>query len=209
MRARDRPEQLPVSGFLPPSPLRESKDHELGSVLSVKTGNLRLGAKSNSTLVCRMEIHPTILLVEDDEDDVILIARSIQKARLLNPLQIVRDGEEAIDYLAGEGVFADRTKYPLPFLVLLDLHMPKQNGFNVLSWMRRRPDLRRLKVAVLTSSSDEHDYAQAMKLGANSYFRKPGSLEEFVHLMLRIQGHWVLLDNPEAADTPETTACLR
>jgi CheY-like chemotaxis protein len=154
-----------------------------------------------------MEQHPTILLAEDDEDDVVLIRRAVEKARLLNPLQIVRDGEEALEYLAGEGRFADRTSYPLPFLLLLDLHMPKQNGFDVLCWIRQRPELRRMKIAVLTSSSDEHDYAKAMQLGANSYFRKPGSLEEFVHLMLRIHGHWVLLDNSGAADVPSEMAC--
>jgi CheY-like chemotaxis protein len=145
---------------------------------------------------------PTILLAEDDEDDVMLIRRAVNKARLLNPLQVVRDGEEAIQYLGGDGPFRDRTQYPLPFLFLLDLHMPKQNGFDVLRWLRRHPELQCVKVAVLTSSSDEHDCAEAMQLGAHSYFRKPGSLEEFVHLMLRLHAHWVLLDNLEPAEPP-------
>ena len=147
-----------------------------------------------------MEIHPTILLVEDDEDDVLLIRRAFQKARLLNPLQVVRDGEEALEYLAGKGRYHDRRLYPLPFLLLLDLHMPKLNGFDVLSWIRQRPELRRMKVAVLTSSSNEHDFSKAMDLGAHSYFVKPGSLEEFVHLMLRLQGHWILVDSEESLD---------
>ena len=149
-----------------------------------------------------METRPTILLAEDDDDDILLIQRAIWKARLLNPLQVVRDGEEALDYLGGAGQYADRSKYPVPFLLLLDLHMPKQNGFDVLRWLRQRPELARMKVAVLTSSSDAHDFNRAMELGAHSYFTKPGSLEEFVHLMLRIHGHWVLLDSPdEAKDT--------
>jgi CheY-like chemotaxis protein len=154
-----------------------------------------------------MENRPTILLAEDDEDDVVLIRRAVHKARLLNPLQVVRDGEEALQYLAGEGPFGDREKHPQPFLLLLDLHMPKVNGFEVLRWIRKRPDLQRLKVAVLTSSSDEHDYVKAMQLGAHSYFVKPGGLDEFVRLMLRLHGHWVLLDSPDPADTPTEMAC--
>jgi CheY-like chemotaxis protein len=154
-----------------------------------------------------MEILPTILLAEDDEDDIVLIQRAMQKARLLNPLRVVRDGEEALNYLAGESRYANRQKYPIPFLLLLDLHMPKQNGFDVLCWIRNRPELRRMKVAVLTSSSDEHDYSTAMQLGAHSYFNKPGCLEEFGHLMLRIHGHWVLLDSSESVEPEPEMAC--
>jgi CheY-like chemotaxis protein len=150
-----------------------------------------------------METRPTILIAEDDEDDLLLIQRAIKRARLLNPVQVVRDGEEALAYLGGEGPFADRVQHPVPFLMLLDLHMPKQNGFDVLRWVQRRPELARMKIAILTSSSDEHDYNKAMQLGAHSYFIKPGSLEEFVHLMLRIQGHWLLVDGP--GDKHETT----
>jgi CheY-like chemotaxis protein len=141
-----------------------------------------------------MRLFPSILLADDDEDDLFLIQRAIQSARLLNPVQVVRDGEEAINYLAGEGRYGNREEFPLPFLLLLDLHMPKQNGFDVLRWMRNRPELGEIKVAVLTSSSHERDYLQAMELGANSYFCKPGSLNEFVQLMLRLQGHWLLLE---------------
>ena len=144
-----------------------------------------------------MPRHPTILIADDDIDDLLLIERSIQKARLVNPIQVVRDGEQAIQYLAGAGPFADRQKYPLPFLLLLDLHMPRQNGFDVLAWVSNQPHLRGMKVAVLTASSDERNYTRAMNLGADSYFSKPGSLDEFVRLMLRIQGHWALLDDRE------------
>lgn len=141
-----------------------------------------------------MEASPTILLVEDDQNDLYLVQRSFEKSRLVNPLQIVRDGEEAIQYLAGEGDYADRRRYPRPFLILLDLHMPMVNGFEVLRWVRSRREFGDIKIAVLTASADERDYRRAMELGANSYFVKPGSLEEFVNLMLRIQGHWMLLD---------------
>jgi CheY-like chemotaxis protein len=86
----------------------------------------------------------TVLLCEDDPDDVLLTQIAFEKARLANPLQIVRDGEEAIAYLEGEGRFADRTRFPLPILVLLDLKMLKLDGFHVLQWLRSQPESSRL-----------------------------------------------------------------
>ncbi len=136
----------------------------------------------------------TILVVEDDPDDIYLIKRAVDKSRLANPIRFVRDGEEALSYLRAEGWYSDREAHPLPFLIFLDLHMPRVDGFEVLRWIKSRPELHQIKVVVLTSSAAERDYAQAMQLGAHSYFVKPGGLEEFVQLMLRIQGHWLLID---------------
>ena len=138
--------------------------------------------------------HATILLVEDNEDDVILIERAFAKARLINPLQVVRDGEEAIAYLAGEGAYNDRDRYPFPLMLLLDLHLPRRDGFEVLNWLQDRPDAADLNIVVLTSSTDQHDFARARSLGADSYLVKPGGLTELADLMLRIKGHWLLLD---------------
>jgi DNA-binding response OmpR family regulator len=142
---------------------------------------------------------PAILLVEDDEDDLFLIQRSMQRSRLVNPVQVLPDGEQAVQYLAGEGQYEDRGAHPMPFLILLDLHMPKLSGFEVISWIRQRRELDHVTVAVLTSSSDERDWKKAMELGADSYFVKPGSLDEFVSLMLRIHGHWMMLDGQETS----------
>ena len=97
----------------------------------------------------------TVLLAEDDPDDILLTQIAFEKARLANPLQVVQDGEEAIDYLKGTGKFADRVQYPLPILLLLDLKMPKANGFQVLQWLRNQPALPRLPVAIMTAS--DHD----------------------------------------------------
>src|SRR6266446_3785564 len=94
----------------------------------------------------------TVLLAEDDPDDVLLAQIAFEKARLANPLQVVRDGEEAIAYLQGEGRYGDRHCFPLPMLLLLDLKMPRVNGFQVLEWLREHPRLYRLPVAVMTSS---------------------------------------------------------
>ena len=91
-----------------------------------------------------MHYEATVLLCEDDPDDVLLTQIAFEKARLANPLQIVRDGEEAIAYLEGEGRFADRTRFPLPILVLLDLKMLKLDGFHVLQWLRSQPESSRL-----------------------------------------------------------------
>ncbi len=141
-----------------------------------------------------MTQHSTILLVEDNDDDVLLIERAFLKARLVNPLQVVRDGEEAIEYLLGEGKFARRDLYPFPLMLLLDLHLPLTDGFEVLSWLRAHPEIGELIVVVLTSSKDPRDFERARNLGANSYLLKPGGLSELVDLMLRIRGHWLLLD---------------
>jgi CheY-like chemotaxis protein len=141
---------------------------------------------------------PAILLVEDDPDDITLTEHAITKSRLANPLRVVHDGEEALNYLSGRGPYADRQQNPIPFLVLLDLHMPKIDGFEVLRWIRAQPDLDQVRVAVLTSSKEERDLALAEQLGADSYFQKPGSLEELVSLMFRLKAHWILIDDQPA-----------
>src|SRR5882672_7903883 len=98
-----------------------------------------------------------ILIAEDREDDVFLIRRSLEKANVFNPLQVVGSGEETIAYLKGEGRFANRSEYPLPGLLLLDLKMPRTDGFEVLRWIRQQPGLKALRVVVLTSSEDMRD----------------------------------------------------
>src|SRR4030088_120865 len=102
-----------------------------------------------------------VLIAEDREDDVILIKRSLQKAGVPNPIQVVRSGGDAISYLKGEAEFADRNEYPLPALLLLDLKMPRTDGFDVLRWIRQQPGLKALRVIVLTSSEDIRDVNRA------------------------------------------------
>ena len=123
-----------------------------------------------------------ILLVEDREDDVILIRKAFQKAGLTNPFQLARDGEEAIAYLSGEGKFSNREEFPLPWLVLLDLKMPKIDGFEVLTWIRGQPSLSRIIVLVLTSSEYIRDVDRAYKLGANSFLVKPLDFDNAVQM---------------------------
>ena len=140
----------------------------------------------------------TILLVEDSEEDRMLLRRAFRNARIANPVVEVRDGEAAICYLSGQGVYADRTRCPMPFLVLLDLRMPRMSGFEVLEWIRGQPTLRELIVVVLSSSDDMRDVNKAHQLGATSYLVKPGNFDELVEMVKRVQGHWLLLGKTPA-----------
>jgi CheY-like chemotaxis protein len=124
-----------------------------------------------------------ILLAEDNEDDVFIFRRAFQQAGLKHPLHVVSDGQEAVDYLAGVGKFADRARHPLPFLALLDLKLPFRNGLEVLGWIRSRPELRGLEVVVLTSSAEPRDLASARQLGARFYLVKPPKLQALANLL--------------------------
>ena len=135
----------------------------------------------------------TILLAEDDQNDVMLIKRSFSKARIINPITCVDNGEQAIAYLKGEGAYADRQQYPLPFMLLLDLKLPRLSGHEVLKWLRQQPVLKRLPVVVLTSSRQPEDINRAYELGANSYLVKPVVFEEFATLMRQLQMYWLML----------------
>ena len=116
---------------------------------------------------------PTLLLVEDNEDDVFLMKRALRAAGITNPLQIAEDGQAAIDYLAGNGTYADRALYPLPLIVFLDLKLPYKSGHDVLEWIRQQPHFSTLIVIVLTSSNESVDLSRAYQLGANSFVVKP------------------------------------
>ena len=144
-----------------------------------------------------MHYEATVLLCEDDPDDVLLTQIAFEKARLANPLQIVRDGEEAIAYLQGDGQFADRTRFPIPILLLLDLKLPKLDGFYVLEWLRTQPNLDRLAVAILTSSEHDPDISRAYQLGADSYLIKPPDAEALLALVQRLHAYWLILKTPD------------
>jgi len=137
-----------------------------------------------------------ILLAEDDENDVLLLKRAFEKAEIQNPLFVSRDGQEAIDYLAGAGNFSNRTEYPFPALVLLDLKMPKRSGFEVLEWLRAQPVLQCLPVVVFSSSPHQRDIERAYRLGANAFVVKPASNETRSQLSHYIKGFWLQFNEP-------------
>jgi CheY-like chemotaxis protein len=132
----------------------------------------------------------TILLVEDNKDDVFLIQRSFKKAGIVNPLYVAKDGKDAIDYLSGEGTYADRARYPLPFMAFIDLKIPLVDGFEVLKWVRGQRSLDSLVIIVLTSSNQDRDYQQAYGLGARSYVVKPPAPEHLLQLMTSLNSFW-------------------
>jgi CheY-like chemotaxis protein len=143
-----------------------------------------------------------ILLAEDDPNDTLLIKRAFQKASLGDVLKTVSDGDEAIEYLRGNNAYADRAKHPLPFLLLLDLKMPGTDGFEVLQWIRSRPDFKRLLVVVLTSSNLQSDVDRAYELGANSYLVKPVEFSQMVNMIQRFEAYWAELNRfPTPAST--------
>ncbi len=140
-----------------------------------------------------------ILIVEDRDDDVLLMRKAFEKALLTNPVQIVQDGEEAVAYLGGQGKYGSRAEYPLPVLVLLDLKLPRMDGFEVLSWIRQQDGIRGLPVIVLTSSTQINDVNRAYALGANSFFVKEIDFEQIVNLSTLIRHYWL-----QKAIKPET-----
>ena len=150
----------------------------------------------------------TILMVEDDPNDIMLTQRAFMQASLVNPLRIVRDGEEAINYLGGREPYADRSRYPLPSLVLLDLKLPKKSGLEVLEFLRAQPSLEQTPVIVLTSSQESSDIQRAYALGANSYLLKPVGFDGLLDMVKAIGMYWVILNQgPERAmPAPKTPA---
>lgn len=145
-----------------------------------------------------------ILIAEDNEDHVLLLRRALQRGALLNPVFVVGDGEEAIAYLKGEGKFADRYEYPLPSLLLLDLKMPKKNGFEVLEWIRQQPGLRRLRIVVLTTSDAPQDVDRAYELGANAFMVKPLERKDFLQVTEAIKGYWLWMSAAPDLQTPSS-----
>lgn len=133
----------------------------------------------------------TVLLVEDSEDDIFFMRLAWEKAGVSNPLQVVQDGQQALDYLAGAGKYADRQQYPLPCLVLLDWKLPYLMGVEVLKWIRQQPALKTLPVLVLTSSVQTTDIDRAYRLGANAYLEKPSDGNKLLDLVKLIKGFWL------------------
>lgn len=148
-----------------------------------------------------------LLWVEDDPDDILLGERALIKGGFDNP-QIVRDGEEAIAYLSGKGEYADRVRFPLPSLVLLDLKLPRKSGFEVVRWMRGVDGLRRIPVVILSSSQERHDIDRAYDYGANAYLVKPVEHKMFLTLVQGLYQFWVTLCTGPDVAPPQSQATL-
>ncbi len=141
-----------------------------------------------------MRTGATILLAEDDENDATFLRRAFKQAEIVNPLQIVPDGQAAVDYLAGSGEFSDRGKHPLPGLVLLDLKMPRRTGMDALEWIRSQEQFRTLPIIMLTSSVHPSEMTAAYQLGANAFVTKPAGMPERTELARMIKGFWLIFN---------------
>jgi two-component system response regulator len=135
-----------------------------------------------------------ILLVEDNPSDVALTERAFQKSRVANDLVVVEDGQEALDYLFGAGAYQGRDVEQLPTLVLLDLKLPRVDGFEVLRRIRSDPRTRRLRVVMLTTSAEEQDIGASYDLGVNSYIRKPVDFIQFAEAIQQLGLYWLVLN---------------
>lgn len=144
---------------------------------------------------------PDILLVEDDEKDVELALKAFASAGLTNPIQVVRDGAAALNYLHGRGAYASRRHKPNPLVVLLDLHLPKVHGLEVLRSLRKDSRTRELQVAVLTNSRENADVREALRLGADAYIIKPLNFDSLSSVTPRLNFRWTLV-NPTGPASP-------
>jgi CheY-like chemotaxis protein len=139
----------------------------------------------------------SLLIVEDNPDDLFAVQRALRKARVENPVQVATDGQQALDYLSGVGKYADRATYPLPLIMFVDLKLPCVDGFEILEWVRARRELDHIVVVMLTSSDEDRDHRRAYALGARSYLVKPPTAEALVQLMNSLASLWV--GSPERA----------
>lgn len=133
----------------------------------------------------------TILLVEDEESDVEIFMLAAKEVRFANPIQVVKNGQEAMDYFSGTGKYSNRERFPLPALVLLDLKLPYRMGMVVLHWLRTQPKFKSTIVIVFTSSENACDISKAYEEGANAYLVKPPTLEGLGYLIRNLKNFWL------------------
>ncbi|MCI0748549.1 MAG: response regulator [Verrucomicrobia subdivision 3 bacterium] len=150
------------------------------------------------------EQSPVILVAEDNENDVLMLRRAFIQAGITVPLHVVGDGEQTIAYLKGEGIYSNRAEYPLPDLMLLDLKMPRKDGFEVLDWIRHQPSLAAIRVVVLSTSEELRDVNRAYRIGANSFLIKPLNFTEFRTTIQAMYAYWFSMSRaPEIQRPPK------
>jgi CheY-like chemotaxis protein len=138
----------------------------------------------------------TILVAEDDPNDVLLLKRAFLKNGLNNPVHTSPDGDDAINYLQGEGPYRDRQKYPFPSLLITDLKMPRSSGFDILKWLHSHPDCQIIPVIVFSASRQEQDILMAYRSGANAFIHKPATFEKLTEIIRITAEFWNLCEKP-------------
>jgi CheY-like chemotaxis protein len=137
-----------------------------------------------------------ILLVEDNPDDITLTLRALKKNSIFNEVVVAKDGVEALDYLFGTGIYAGRDTSVMPVVTLLDLKLPKIDGFEVLKRVRSNERTKLIPIVILTSSKEDDDLINGYSLGANSYIRKPVDFEQFTEAIRELGLYWILINEP-------------
>jgi len=137
-----------------------------------------------------------ILLVEDNADDELLTLRALKRNNIRNEVVVARDGNEALDYLFGTGVHSGRDLSVMPQIILLDLKLPKVDGFEVLNRVRASETTKFLPVVILTTSNEDQDRVRGYDLGANSFVRKPVEFEKFIEAVRQLGLYWLILNEP-------------
>lgn len=132
----------------------------------------------------------TVLLIEDEPNDALLIERAFRKNGFEHPVKVVANGEMAISYLLGDAGYTDRTAFPFPRIIITDLKMPRMGGLELLQWVKENAEYTVVPIVVLTSSADEDDVKQAFCLGANAYFVKPAQYQDLQHLVKTMMDYW-------------------
>ena len=141
----------------------------------------------------------SLLIAEDDEDDRMLTRKAFENNNLISQIMFVSNGEELMNYLHRDGIYADQELYPWPDLILLDLNMPRKNGREALGEIKQDPDLRRIPVIILTTSKEQEDIIRSYDLGVNSYITKPVTFDGLVHVLENMSNYWFeIVQLPEA-----------
>lgn len=141
-----------------------------------------------------------VLLVDDLETDLMLMRVAFKKAGVKHPIQEAKDGQEAIDYLSGAGIYADRSRYPEACVVITDLKMPRVDGFDLLSWLKERPEFEGLPRIVLTASALEGDRKRAKELGCSEYLVKPSGFDKLIEVAAHLDDEWIEAHCPSAEE---------
>jgi len=136
-----------------------------------------------------------ILLVEDNEDHIELTLMALKNNNLINDIHVVKDGQEALDFAYHRGKYQDTERYPRPGLILLDIHLPKVDGLEVLETLKKDPDLKSIPIIMLTTSSRDEEIVKSYAGGANSYVTKPVDFEEFVKKIKYMKLYWTIVNS--------------